>query len=428
MRKIRVFLIFLLFLTLALEYVRAEKILSWEDCVAEARKNNPDLISAVEVISQEKAAKGISASGLYPQIDADLGASTAKTTSSTTSTTSSSTRDSYSYGVSGSQLIFDGFKTINNVNAAKENIQSATQGYRFTSSQVRFNLRSAFINLLSVQELVHVAEDIVDIRRGNLELITLRYCSGLEHKGALLTAEANMSQALFELDQARRVVEFSQRQLTKEMGRKEFVAMFVKGDFTVRDTAQVKPDFQEIIKRHPSVLQAVAKKNSASFSIKSAYANFSPGLSGTAGASKSSFRWPPQGDQWNLGLSVDLPIFEGGLRFAQVSQAKAVYNQAQADERSIKDTAIVNLEGSWVDLQDALQVVGVQGKILQATEERSRIAEAQYSTGFLIFDNWIIIEDDLVSAKRNYLRAQADALLAEAGWIQAKGETLEYAQ
>jgi outer membrane protein TolC len=63
---------------------------------------------------------------------------------------------------------------------------------------------------------------------------------------------------------------------------------------------------------------------------------------------------------------------------------------------------------------------------LTATEERSKIAQAQYSIGLMSYDNWTIIEDDLVSAKKNLLNAQAAALLAEANWILAKGETLEH--
>ena len=65
-------------------------------------------------------------------------------------------------------------------------------------------------------------------------------------------------------------------------------------------------------------------------------------------------------------------------------------------------------------------------KSLQAAEERAKIAQTQYSTGFISFDNWIIIENDLVNAKKTYLESQASALSAEAKWVQAKGETLEY--
>ena len=416
--------IILLFLSLSLYKASAEEILTWQDCVKEAAKNNPDLISAQENIKAQNAGKAIKASGLLPQISATASGSTAKTTTAS----SSSTSDTYSYGVSSTQLVFDGMQTINDVKAAGENVVVAKEGYRFASSDVRLSLRTAFVNLLKAQELITVAEDIVDIRRGSLELITLRYKSGLEHKGALLTAEANLSQALFELSQARRDVELAQRQLTKEMGREGFIPMRAQGDFVIVDAASEKPDFEELVKNNPSLLEAIAKQRSALLNIKSAYGDFAPQISANAGTSRKSSHWPPEDDQWNLGLSVSLPIFEGGLRLAQVSQAQALYNQAQESQRGIRDTAIVSLEQAWVDLQDSTETVGVRRKSLEAAEERSKIAEAQYSTGFISFDNWVIIQNDLVTSKKNYLQAQTNALLAEASWIQAKGETLEYAQ
>ena len=68
----------------------------------------------------------------------------------------------------------------------------------------------------------------------------------------------------------------------------------------------------------------------------------------------------------------------------------------------------------------------VQRKFLNAAEERARIAEAEYSLGLVIFDNWIIIEDQLAQTKQSYLDALANQLTTEAQWIQAKGETLAY--
>lgn len=430
MKKFIFFSIIFCFFCFLLPQAKAEEILTWEDCLAEAKKNHPDLISAVENVKQEKASKSITASTLYPQIDANLDASTAgtSTTSSTTDVTTKATTDTYTYGVSGTQLVFDGFKTLNKVKAAKEFIKAAQQNYRFTSSEVRLNLRTAFINLLKAQELIQVAQDIVKIRRDSLILITLRYESGLEHKGAQLTAGANLAQASFELAQAKRDVELAERQLTKEMGRQEFKPMSVKRDFIVRDTAKERPNLQALAKNNPSLLQALAKRNAAAFDIKSAYADFVPTLSGSAAAFKKSAHWPPENNNWNLGLSLTMPIFEGGLRLAQVSKAKAIYNQLEADERSTRDSIIVALQQYWVALQDALETVEVQRKSLEAIEERSKIAEAQYSTGFITFDNWIIIENDLVSVKKAYLQVQANALFAEANWIYAKGETLEYAQ
>jgi len=426
MNKIlKIFLILAVFSSTGFRPAIAEETLLWQDCIKEAAKNHPDLIAAIEEVKQSEAAKKITASALYPQIDASLSASTARLASDHAP---ASTADSYSYGVSATQLIFDGTKTIQNVRAASENIKAFQQNYKFTSTTVRLNLRTAFVNLLKAQELVRVSEDIVRIRKSNLQLITLRYASGLEHRGALLTAEANLAQADFQLAQAKRSIELAQRQLTKEMGRKEFIPMQVQGEFKVVDSAEKEPDLELLANKNPSLLQIVAQKNAAEFSLRSSYANFSPQLSGSASADKNGTRWTPKGDQWGLGLTLSMPIFEGGLRFAQVSQAQGLLNQLKENERSTHDGIIVNLAQTWKSLQDALETVDVQYKNLIATEERSKIAEAEYGTGFITYDNWTIIEDNLVQAKTSYLNAQANALLAEANWIQAKGEVLEYAK
>ena len=423
LKYFKINLIVVIFLLFFVNMVWAEELLTWDDCIKEAAKNHPDLIAAGEEIKQSVATKQVTASTLFPQIDANLNASTAKTESSPGK---GSVGDSYNYGVSATQLIFDGTKTINNVKSASENIKAAKQNFRFTSVTVRFRLRTAFIDLLKAQEMLRITQEIYNIRRENMELITLRYESGLEHKGALLTSEADLASAVYDISKAKRSIEVAQRALTKEMGRPQLTQIAAKGGFEINESMEVKPDFEAIVKDNPSVQQLIAQKNAANFSLKSAYANFSPSLSGTAGANKNGSHWTPRGNQWNLGLALSMPIFEGGLRIAQVSQAEALLSQLKENERSAKDAAILTLEETWAILEDAIDNVGVQNKSLNATEERSKISQAQYSTGFITFDNWIIIEDNLVTAKKTFLDAQANKLYAEAGWIQAKGETLEY--
>jgi len=408
--------------------VRAEAVLTWQDCIKEAQKNHPDLISAEEAIKESEASKKITASTLFPQIDSSVGGSTAQTTTTTSGVKTGRTTDSYTYGITGTQLVFDGLKTLNNVNAATQNIRAAQYNFRFTATEVRLRLRTAFINLLKAQESLNITQEIYNIRRGNLELITLRYESGIEHKGALLTAEANLAAAEFDISQAKRALTVAQRELMKEMGRTQFAAVSVEGDFKVSDTALEKPDFEALAKNNPSLGKLIAQKNAAAFGIQAAKANFLPQLSAQSGVSRRSDHWPPQDDQWDAGLTLSFPIFEGGLRLAKVDQARAIFNQAQANARSTKDSITVTLEQAWAALQDAVETVEVQKKFLDAAQERSKIAEAQYSLGLIQFDNWTIIEDDLVSTKKAYLNAQTGALLAEANWIQAKGETLEYAQ
>lgn len=412
----------------------AEEIFTWEDCVKEAAKNNPDLVSAKESVNSAAADKSITASGLFPQISADAGVSKSKSgsgggqSSGGASGASNSSTNNYNYGVSGSQLIFDGFNTANKVNAAAENIKAAQESYRFTSSDVRLRLRTAFIELLKAQDGLRIKEEIYNRRRQNYELVTLRYESGQENKGSLMTEEANLIQARYDVTQAKRDIELAQRKLTKELGRTETAPLVAKGDFAVKEKARDMPDFAAIAESNPSLKQLIAQKNAAVFNLKSAKAEFMPQITANGSAGRTDTSWPPENDNWSIGAAISFPIFEGGKRIADINKATAQLNKAKADEKSGLDGVIETLQDKWTSLQRALDNVDIQKQFLAANEERAKITEAQYSIGFVSFNDWIIIENNLVDAKNSYLNAQASALLAEANWIQAKGETLENVQ
>ena len=322
--------------------------------------------------------------------------------------------------------MFDGEKTNNNVKAASENIKASKQNFIYTSSGVRQSLRQAFVNLLKAQEMTRIAQEIFEIRRGSLELITLRHQSGLEHKGALLTAEANLAQAQYGVNSALYDLGVSRGNLAKELGRGKKSEIKVTGDLIVTDIPTDDIDMEALAARNPQVLKLLAQKNAAEFNLRSTYGNFAPSLSIDAGLGKTGATFFPQDTQKSAGFTLSMPIFEGGLRGTQVAQARASLNQLQANETSMRNTIVAALEQYRAFLLEAIDNTDVQKKSLSAAEERSKIAEAQYSIGTITFDSWTIIEDNLVSAKRAYLNAQAEALLSEANWVQAKGETLEY--
>ncbi len=414
----RAVILILFFLPRVLLAEDNRQAMTWYDCVREAAKNQPALISAVEEIKSGEAAMRVSASGEYPQVSASVSGSLAKNTGRSTSET-------YGAALSGSQLLFDGKKTINEVNAAAENIRASKENYRYISAGVRKSLRSAFVELMKAQEMINLAREIYGIRRASYELITLRYRSGLEHKGALLTAEANLVSAKYGVDSSSRDLSVARRNLLKELGRSDWSEISVEADFSVIDIPEEGTDLYSIAAKNPQVLKISAQKNAAEFNLRSAYGNFAPSLSVDGSAGKTGTAFWPRDTQKSLGFTLSVPLFEGGSRHAQLAAAQASLNKLRAEEKSAVDGAVASLEQSRAALLEAVDNVAVQEKALLAAQERSAIAEAQYSIGTISFDSWTIIEDNLVSAKRSYLNARVQSLLSEAGWKEAKGETLE---
>lgn len=411
------FIIFCLWL-LPSPAVGAEEILTWEDCLKEAAKNQPDLIAAKEAVIQSRQDQKIAKSGALPTFSGNLNVSAVGSSGESSSNSS--------YGLSGSQLLFDGMKTSNSIASAKESVRAADYSYQFTSANARLQLRQAFVNLLKAQELITLTEQILSLRKSNLELITLRYESGTEHKGALLTAKANLSEAQYELNSAKRGLETARRVLNQALGRKEFLSLSVKGDLNAVKTEEIRPDFEKLTRQNPSVLKIIAQKNAAAFDVKSSRGEFWPSVSINGDIGKTGHQWPPSGHENSAGLSVTWPFFNGGANTAQLAKSQSVYRQLDEELLSSRNNVLVNLETAWNALSDAAEKVNVQKGFLAAVEEREKIAQAQYTIGLMTFDNWTIIEDDLVSTRKTFLEVRANAMLAEANWVNAKGETLEH--
>lgn len=435
-RKEKAVIFLIIFLSIACG-VRAQESLDWGKCVEEAKRRHPNLAAAAEKIAGSKASKEITRSATLPQITGNASEITSKNLSSGNSTASSQSSSSsssggsstdYTYGATGQQLLFDGFKTSFDLSGAERNIIASRYNYDVTSSDIRLKLRTAFANLLRAQELLKVTEEILARRKQNFGLVKLRYEGGQEHKGSLLLSEADVADAEYKVGQAKRNIYSSQIALIKELGRSNYTSadMIASGDFEISNPETERPDFERLAESNPLLRQLVALKEAAKYGVKSAGAQFFPQVFATGSLDNSNTDEFPAQNDWSIGTTLTLPIFDGANRFATLSKAKATLGQTEADEKSGRDGVILTMANTWANFQDAVKNVSVQKKFLYAARERSKIAEAEYSIGFLAYDNWIIIEDNFVNAKTAYLNAETGALVAEANWIQAKGGTLDY--
>ncbi|AOS84397.1 transporter [Chlorobaculum limnaeum] len=408
-----------LFALMPTAFAAPVETLDWAQCLAEAAGRHPDLRSAAESVRQFEAQRRIVKGGMLPSVSASAGGE--RSGSSAASATGA-----WSYGVTASQLLFDGAKTSSEVKSATETVKASRYSEESVSVDTRYALRTAFVQLLTAQKQVSLAQEIMTKRKQNLRLIALLYKSGTEHIGSLSKAQADLAEAEFEVAQARRGLELAQVMLGTQLGRASSGPLRVTGRFTASQQTRQSPDFDRIAKESPTYLNLTAQKDAAGYSLQAARSAFMPSVYLSTGFGNSAFRQlPPDRTDWQAGIDVSVPIYAGGSGKAGVAKARALVNQLGADEESLYLSLKRSLAQAWKSFVDASENVDVQKKFLAAASERARIADAQYSAGLVSFNEWTIIEDNLVTAKKSYLNAQSNLLTAEAAWVQAKGGTLE---
>ena len=185
----RLFILFFVFQGCLAELpVYAQEVLKWQQCVSEALQSRPDLAAAEASLQQAEAQRKITASAERPQVNASLSGKRSDSTQEELESAST-----FSYGVSASQLLYDGGVTGSKIEASKEALNAEEQAFRLASSEARLSLRRAFVELLKAQKLVVLAKEIKQRRRENVAFLKLRYEAGREHIGSLGRSEADLA-------------------------------------------------------------------------------------------------------------------------------------------------------------------------------------------------------------------------------------------
>lgn len=397
-----------------------ELSMSWKELVSLTLEKNPDLLAARSFTQSNKYDRNIAAGDYLPKAEGFVDRSR-------TGRASLPKENNLSVGVAVTQNLFSGFETTGNTLQAQKEFQSAVWAYSETSSNVRFRLRSAYIELLKLQKRRSVDERVAERRKQNAELIRLRYEAGREHVGSALKAEALVGQAFFETRQTGRRMKTQSLNLGKEIGGDFNDSLEIKEDLEkiIPDVSDTQPDFEDLANRTPTIQKLVKDAEAAKAAIITAQSTVYPKVDGTYEYANSGDRAENLKKDSFLGLRVSVPFFEGGQNVQGILKARADFKTAQEAAKSARDARITELSAAWAAYVDAVELVTVQRKFVEAGRKRSEIIRAQYSSNLSSFQEFDQAEQDLANSEKNYVQSLADALLGEANWQFTRGLTLE---
>ncbi|MEZ5405874.1 MAG: TolC family protein [Verrucomicrobiia bacterium] len=325
-------LIFTMPSALFAEKIDQAETLTWFNCVKEAARNNPNLESAYQALQNSEATRKASYSAFFPQLSAnadlthsfqprDNNGSAGDSAPFSSSLALKEYTTDYSANLQLQQLLFDGFRAKGTVDQARAQSRASLAALSQEKAVVSYELKSAFAQLLYAQELITISQDIKKRRDLNYRLIDLRYESGKENKGALLLSKANLSQAQFDLQQAMRNNEVSQRQLSQVMGRDQFRPIQADGYLTTRPVTSFH-DFRSLALVTPAHYQLEAQSQAAAAGITIARSDWFPQIHGLGTLNTRGNDRFPEYDGWSVGVSASLNVFDWGKTYFNVKAAR----------------------------------------------------------------------------------------------------------
>ncbi len=392
--------------------------LTWEDCVRLTVENNPDLQASREAVLNTDAVHRGAYAALYPQISASL--TDTRTYDGPYLKAPKDYSTAYEGDLTLTQLIFDGFATKGRIDQAKAQLNLAFANLINEKAVVSFNLKSAFAELIYAQKLIKISQNVIDIRQSTARLVKLLYEGGSEDKGNMMLSQANLDQALYNLDQAIRDRDLSGIQLGVYIGRALPPPVLAEGEL-ITGPLSVQPDFSRLALLTPLYFQRQAQVDATAAGVTIADSGWYPTIDASLSGYRTDKHFFPRENNWSAELSVTYPIFNGGSTYFDVKAANASLRQALDNLRSGTDDAALTLAQMFKGMVDAEDNVRIQQELLDATSLRYKIAEADYRNGLMSFEDFNNITDDYVSQQQTLLSAQLNAVIAEAGWEEARG-------
>ncbi len=400
--------------------------LTLEDCLTLARKNNPVLAASRERINELVADYQAARSKFFPRLVLtsyyDRQPPNRFSPGGALTNFELFKREEYT-GLSGKQLIFDGFKTYYNTQAARTGTQAQRQEVQRTADELAFTVTQAFYQLVEAKENLQVAREALQQRQEFGKLTGAFYKAGRVTNLDFVRAQSQVSEAQQAVVEAHNAVRLAQEILARTLGLRERVPVDIKGKLPGQFAAagDLNSLWQEVLKGNPEIKKLDLELAQSQTLIKAARGSYFPEVSVQAGSDMRHRDLGGTKPEWIAGVFMEYPFFEGGLTRAQVAKASSQYRQLLEKRRDRLNGIKVDLTAAWKDQENARQGVATTKRTVATNEEAYASSQALYRVGKAIGLDVLQAQVDLTGSRFQLIRYAMAYEIGKARIQQIKG-------
>lgn len=390
------------------------RVITWAEAIELAQKNSDDLQAAE---SQYKSVLELERSGyspFMPRVNA-----TARGSHTGSETTDSSTH-TYSADLNLTQNLFSGFTDASNLKIKKLNSQQALIDLNNAKARISQELKQAYAETYFAQENAKLSDSILKRREENLRSVQLQYEGGRENKGSLLLSQSNVELARLDILRARHDLETAADNFRKYLGLPQDEALELRDNIGHDAISESDPNFNELVKNHNTVLRAQNDEEIARATLNVTRGAFMPSLDLGANYGYAGSKFFPDQNEWGMSLTLTVPLFDG-LRDYSSYQANSYKLKASSSTLSnVRLTLLKDLKLAYFNYVEAAQEEKVNDGFNRAAQLRAEIARNKYKNGLLSFEDWDVIESDLIQKQKSALTSEKNRIIQQSLWEKAQ--------
>ena len=315
------------------------------------------------------------------------------------------------------QLLYNGGKTGIQSDLAHTLVETESVTRQRLQQAIVYSVARAYLLLLKAERLVGVQELAIENLREHVTTAELLYRSGKVSQLDVLKAQTQIALANEELVKAKNSVTVRRQEIFGAMGV-DTVYDFRTVDLTEalwqrEQLRSLREDsLLSLLNRHPDLQRAELDIQEREQEISLAQTDYYPSV-----FVRGSYNWEdsrvfPGNKNWNIGVGLSLPLFQGGATQASVDQAKSRTEAARATEEALRQRIQVAVRTTLTTLDDTRSRVRSAAEIVRLAEESEKVASLKYRTGKGTNLDVLDAEMVLTNARINYIQVLTDYAVA----------------
>jgi NodT family efflux transporter outer membrane factor (OMF) lipoprotein len=312
------------------------------------------------------------------------------------------------------------------VAAASANAQAAQADVENIRLSLQASLAEHYVALRGIDAQLRLYNGTIDNYRQALSLTERRYKGGIGSGLDVARAQAQLAAARAQLTELRAL----------RAGHVHAIAVLVgelPQQFTIteHDALPALPDPppglpSELLQRRPDIAAAERRVAAAHAGVGLAQTAYYPTLSlGAVTGLQNAHdlaRWIAAPNRfWLFGPAAALNLLDGGLRNAQLAQARAALEQAGLQYRATVLSAFQEVEDGLAALRAYASGIADQSEAAEAAERAANLAMSRYRDGIVTYLDVINAQSALLAAQRDLLTLKTRRLTSGVALVRALG-------
>lgn len=375
---------------------KSEGSLSLENAVSLAFENNKDILIQQNEINTIKA-KILEAKGEFlPKVNINSGYThrdSVMTLSSSQANNSDKDlgtfvgyKDEKRVGIAVEQPIYEGGKNIANLKQANLTLKLQEENLRARQLAVEFETQRLYYGILLAYETERITQELLNQAQSHYEIVKKKFEEGVSSKFDLLQSKVQVSKVIPQLVRAQNAKELIMAEFKNLIGleKKEIVSLNDK--LTYSAIAIQEENFLELAyERRPELiiktLEIDIKHQSITLAKATGRPHINAGLNYDYKSDDTEDMFNSRHNNWNIGISINIPLFDGFSAKAKVDEAKARYSQAKLRKEDAEEIVALEVRQGVLNLIQAQAIIESQQDSVEEAREAVKIAEVRYDNG-----------------------------------------------